>query len=117
MAMEKTTHTQSERHGNGGAIPSVSVDPFPDDAPSELAAVRGGEELDWGRIETFLRSNLPDELDLTGSFEVMQFPNGAANLTYLVRFADLELVLRRPPFGTLAPGAPRRRCRGVENDL
>jgi aminoglycoside phosphotransferase (APT) family kinase protein len=105
MALEKTTRTQSERHGDGGAIPSVSVDPFRDDAPSELAAVRGGEELDWARIETFLRSNLPDELDLTGSFEVMQFPNGAANLTYLVRFGDLELVLRRPPFGTLAPGA------------
>ncbi len=43
-----------------------SVDPFRDDAPSELAAVRGGEELDWGRIETHLRSNLPDELNLTG---------------------------------------------------
>jgi aminoglycoside phosphotransferase (APT) family kinase protein len=36
---------------------------------------------------------------------VLQFPNGSANLTYLIRFGDLELVLRRPPFGTLAPGA------------
>ena len=105
MATEKTTSTRAERRGDGGAIPSVSVDPFRDDAPSELAAVRGGEELDWDRIETVLRSELPDELDLSGSFEVMQFPNGAANLTYLVRFGDLELVLRRPPFGTLAPGA------------
>jgi aminoglycoside phosphotransferase (APT) family kinase protein len=105
MTQEKTTRTQSDRHGDGGATPSVSVDPFRDEAPSELAAVRGGEELDWGRIETLLRSKLPDELDLAGSFEVMQFPNGAANLTYLVRFGDLELVLRRPPFGTLAPGA------------
>jgi aminoglycoside phosphotransferase (APT) family kinase protein len=35
----------------------------------------------------------------------MQFPNGAANLTYLIRLGELELVLRRPPFGKLAPGA------------
>ena len=34
-----------------------------------------------------------------------QFTNGAANLTYLLRLGDRELVLRRPPFGTLAPGA------------
>src|SRR5687768_6735566 len=33
------------------------------------------------------------------------FTNGAANLTYLLRFGDRALVLRRPPFGTLAPGA------------
>ncbi|MDG2113371.1 MAG: phosphotransferase family protein, partial [Actinomycetota bacterium] len=46
-----------------------------------------------------------DELDLDGDFEVMQFPNGAANLTYMVRFGGTELVLRRPPFGVLAPGA------------
>jgi aminoglycoside phosphotransferase (APT) family kinase protein len=36
---------------------------------------------------------------------VRQFTNGAANLTYLLRLGDRELVLRRPPFGTLAPGA------------
>ncbi len=45
------------------------------------------------------------DLDLSGPFEVLQFPNGAANLTYLIRFGDTELVLRRPPFGTIAPGA------------
>ncbi len=36
---------------------------------------------------------------------MLQFPNGAANLTYLLRFGETELVLRRPPFGTIAPGA------------
>jgi aminoglycoside phosphotransferase (APT) family kinase protein len=36
---------------------------------------------------------------------VLQFPSGAANLTYLLRFGDTELVLRRPPFGVVAPGA------------
>ena len=84
---------------------SPSVDPFQADVAPELAAVRGGEELDWHRIEAYLRENLPRDLDADAAFEVLQFPNGAANLTYLVRFGELELVLRRPPFGTLAPGA------------
>jgi aminoglycoside phosphotransferase (APT) family kinase protein len=36
---------------------------------------------------------------------VLQFPNGNANLTYLLRLGGHELVLRRPPFGQIAPGA------------
>jgi aminoglycoside phosphotransferase (APT) family kinase protein len=40
-----------------------------------------------------------------GPLEVMQFPNGSANLTYLLRVGPRELVLRRPPFGQIAPGA------------
>jgi aminoglycoside phosphotransferase (APT) family kinase protein len=36
---------------------------------------------------------------------VLQFPNGNANLTYLLRVGGHELVLRRPPFGDIAPGA------------
>jgi aminoglycoside phosphotransferase (APT) family kinase protein len=81
------------------------VDPFTDTAVPELAEVRSGEALEWDGIEQHLRSHLPAELNLDGPFEVLQFPNGSANLTYLIRFADTELVLRRPPFGTLAPGA------------
>ena len=37
--------------------------------------------------------------------DVLQFPNGSANLTYLVRFGERRLVVRRPPFGRIAPGA------------
>lgn len=81
------------------------VDPFTDDAVPETAGVRAGEDLDWDAIEAHLRGHLPAELDLSGAFEVQQFPNGAANLTYLLAFGTTELVLRRPPFGTLAPGA------------
>ena len=40
-----------------------------------------------------------------GPIEVLQFPNGSANLTYLLRVGATELVLRRPPFGDIAPGA------------
>ncbi len=76
----------------------------PEIAP-EVAPVRPGEDLDWKRIETYLRTELPADLHVSGPFEVLQFPNGAANLTYLIRFGERELVLRRPPFGTLAPGA------------
>jgi aminoglycoside phosphotransferase (APT) family kinase protein len=82
-----------------------AVDPFLDEAQPELAAVRGGQHLDWMRIERYLRENLAGVLDVGGPFEVLQFPNGAANLTYLIRFGELELVFRRPPFGRLAPGA------------
>lgn len=81
------------------------VDPFADAAPAEVEAVRGGEALDWNAIEAHLRSVLPEEVPTDGPFTVAQFPNGAANLTYLIAFGEDELVLRRPPFGTLAPGA------------
>ena len=39
------------------------------------------------------------------ALEVLQFPNGSANLTYLLRVGGHELVLRRPPMGQIAPGA------------
>ena len=81
------------------------VDPFADDALPETADIRAGENLPWPRIEAYCREHLPPDVDATGPFEVLQFPNGSANLTYLMRFGRTELVLRRPPFGTLAPGA------------
>jgi aminoglycoside phosphotransferase (APT) family kinase protein len=65
-------------------------------------AVRKGEELDWKKIEDYLRVQMPD---LSGEMRVGQFHGGHANLTYLLRFGDRELVLRRPPFGKIAPGA------------
>jgi aminoglycoside phosphotransferase (APT) family kinase protein len=68
----------------------------------DVAPVRPGEELDWPALEAHLRAHLPDA---AGEFSVLQFPNGSANLTYLVRFGGLELVVRRPPFGVLAAGA------------
>ena len=88
------------------ALKRTEVDPFADEALPELAPVRPGEDLDWPRVAAYLRGNLPsDVFDAAGRFEVLQFPNGSANLTYLIRFGESELVLRRPPFGVLAPGA------------
>jgi aminoglycoside phosphotransferase (APT) family kinase protein len=70
-------------------------------APPEVAPVREGEELPWDRLASYLR----DHLEVDGELSVMQFPNGSANLTYLLTFGDQHLVLRRPPFGVVAPGA------------
>ncbi len=64
--------------------------------------VRPGEELDWERLEAYLRSVLPD---VTGPMQVGQFHGGHANLTYLITFDKQDFVLRRPPFGKIAPGA------------
>jgi aminoglycoside phosphotransferase (APT) family kinase protein len=77
----------------------------PRSTASELAPVRAGEQLDWARVDAWLRANLPAELALGAGPDVLQFPNGAANLTYLLRYRERELVLRRPPFGVIAPGA------------
>jgi aminoglycoside phosphotransferase (APT) family kinase protein len=76
------------------------------DIAPELAAVRPGEDLDWPRLDAWLRPRLAEALpDATGPLSVLQFPNGSANLTYLLRLGGHELVLRRPPMGELAPGA------------
>ena len=64
--------------------------------------VRVGDELDWAALERHLRAHL----DLPATpMAVRQFDGGRANLTYRLRFGELVLVLRRPPFGTIAPGA------------
>jgi aminoglycoside phosphotransferase (APT) family kinase protein len=68
----------------------------------EVAPVRPGEDLDWHALERHLRRHLPGA---EGEFSVLQFPNGSANLTYLVRFGEYAVVVRRPPFGVIATGA------------
>lgn len=66
---------------------------------AEAVAPRPGEALDADAVADFVASRLPE---LAGEVEILQFPSGASNLTYLVRCAGRELVLRRPPFGTKA---------------
>ena len=67
------------------------------------SAVREGEELDLGRLEAYLREHLPDAPG--GELAVEQFPGGFSNLTYLLRLGELDLVLRRPPFGNRVKSA------------
>lgn len=63
---------------------------------------RPGEELDLARLEPYLLAQVPEA---RGPLEVEQFPSGFSNLTYLLRCGDLELVLRRPPFGNRVKSA------------
>jgi aminoglycoside phosphotransferase (APT) family kinase protein len=65
-------------------------------------AVRPGEELDARALDAYLKQLEPS---LVGELEIAQFPGGASNLTYLLRYPGRELVLRRPPFGHKAKGA------------
>jgi aminoglycoside phosphotransferase (APT) family kinase protein len=71
--------------------------------------VRPGEQLDWTRLVAWLRERLPScriaGLDASREPEVAQFPGGHSNLTYLVRFGDADIVVRRPPFGPVPPTA------------
>jgi len=74
--------------------------------PPEVAPVRAGEGLDWSALEAWMRPRLAGlSTAVDGPLTVLQFPNGSANLTYLLRLGGLELVLRRPPMGQIAPGA------------
>jgi aminoglycoside phosphotransferase (APT) family kinase protein len=68
----------------------------------DTIAVREGDELDWRALERHLRAHLDVPAE---PMAVRQFGGGRANLTYRLRFGERSLVLRRPPFGTIAPGA------------
>ena len=75
----------------------------------DVGAVRPGEALEWPRLLAWLRERLPacdvPGLDRSREPEVAQFPGGHSNLTYLIRFGDVDIVVRRPPFGPLPPTA------------
>lgn len=58
--------------------------------------VRSGEELPVASLESYLSQRMPGA---SGPLAVEQFPHGHSNLTYLLRWGNQELVLRRPPFG------------------
>ncbi len=68
---------------------------------SDTRPVRASEQLDWNQLADYLRR----ALNLDGEMSVEQFSGGHSNLTYALRFGDVELVLRRPPFGPVPPRA------------
>jgi aminoglycoside phosphotransferase (APT) family kinase protein len=72
-------------------------------APHDTAPIRTEESFDETRVSAYLREHLGG-LFGDGPIEYEQFPGGAANLTYLARSADTELVLRRAPLGEVARG-------------
>jgi aminoglycoside phosphotransferase (APT) family kinase protein len=65
--------------------------------------VRGEDAFDAEALAAWLRAHadgIPD-----GVPDVRQFPGGASNLTYLLRYPGRDLILRRPPSGAKAKGA------------
>ena len=70
----------------------MTTSPIDDTRP-----VREGEQLDVARLQDYLAAHLPETAGVPLAVE--QFPHGHSNLTYLIRAADKEWVLRRPPFG------------------
>lgn len=68
----------------------------------DTISVRPDERIDETRLAHYLRGRL------TGSehpLTVRQFGGGAANLTYLLDYGEVEYVLRRPPLGPVAQSA------------
>jgi aminoglycoside phosphotransferase (APT) family kinase protein len=68
----------------------------------DTAVVRKGEELDTTALGTYLQSKIPGIED---GLTLEQFPGGHSNLTYLLKTGHSEYVLRRAPFGPVAPKA------------
>jgi aminoglycoside phosphotransferase (APT) family kinase protein len=64
--------------------------------------VRAEDKFDTEAVHGWLSSHVDG---LVGLPEVRQFPGGASNLTYLLRYPDRELILRRPPVGRKAASA------------
>lgn len=76
----------------------------------DTAPIRQGEQLNWQALENYLREHLPQQLAgepfaPEAVLSVEQFPGGHSNLTYCVQFGAHEFVMRRPPFGPVAPTA------------
>jgi aminoglycoside phosphotransferase (APT) family kinase protein len=63
--------------------------------------VRAGEELDVGKLSSFIAKHL----GFTEEPTVEQFPGGHSNLTYCVKVGAREFVLRRPPVGSKVKSA------------
>jgi aminoglycoside phosphotransferase (APT) family kinase protein len=67
--------------------------------------VRADSVFDVHALAQWLRARQPGEPALAAEPELFQFGRGFSNLTYLVRFGDLELVVRRAPPGVTIKSA------------
>ena len=68
---------------------------------SDVTAVRQEDRFDVASMHAWLGPLISQDVQP----EVLQFRSGASNLTYLLKYPDRELVLRRPPVGTKAVSA------------
>jgi aminoglycoside phosphotransferase (APT) family kinase protein len=76
------------------------------DDGNPAGAVRDEDAFDVGAVAAWLRDHATAfRDDLVGTPEVRQYPGGASNLTYLLRYPGRDLILRRPPSGVKAASA------------
>ncbi|MCA0145226.1 phosphotransferase family protein [Blastococcus sp. LR1] len=71
---------------------------------TRLRDVRPEDAFDVDAVHAWLQPRVP-ALDGHPAPQTRQFSGGASNLTYLLDYGDLELVLRRPPHGHKAASA------------
>ncbi|MGZ4448189.1 MAG: phosphotransferase family protein [Nocardioides sp.] len=77
-----------------------------DDSGNPAKPVREEDAFDVAAVAAWLREHATAfREDLDGTPEVRQFPGGASNLTYLLRYPARDLILRRPPAGAKAASA------------
>jgi aminoglycoside phosphotransferase (APT) family kinase protein len=62
----------------------------------QAQAIRPGEEINSLAFLSYLNKILAD---FPGEIEILQFPGGYSNLTYLIKKGNAEFVLRKPPHG------------------
>ena len=67
-----------------------------DDILDKAREVRVGEEITNKPFIDYLNEKLAD---YPGDIEILQFPGGYSNLTYLIKKGSSEFVLRKPPHG------------------
>lgn len=85
----------------------MSPETSPAQVPDGARRVRAEDAFDVEAAARWLRDHADAAYAgrLDGTPEVRQFSGGASNLTYLLRYPDLDLILRRAPSGTKAKGA------------
>ena len=69
------------------------------DGPKPL---RDSDSFDLMALNDWVRENVPS---LSGTPEIFQYRGGASNLTYLLKYKEKDIILRRPPPGHKAKSA------------
>lgn len=75
------------------------------DTAAEAREVRAEDAFDVAAVDAWLRAAAPEAGLGAGPPQVRQFSGGASNLTYLLRYPERDLILRRPPPGVKAKSA------------
>jgi aminoglycoside phosphotransferase (APT) family kinase protein len=87
----------------------MSAERPPESAGDDGVEVREEDAFDVPAVAAWLRehaaADVVDVAALEGVPEVRQFPGGASNLTYLLTYPTVQLILRRPPAGAKAKSA------------